>query len=233
MQPASVLTIYPHTYAKLQYASDQFTAVSTGTYTDNGIAIGPSVPEHVRSLPQLATWLNANPGKATFGNPGAGSMPHMVAALAVQHFGIRAAVHAPNRGIAPGIQDLLGGQIAAFSGPIGGFLQHRGKLRVLTISARARSPFLPEVPTLPELGHELIAREWYGFFLPARTPADIVGRIGNSLASALARREVIDAMAQVGMEVESSTPSQFAAQVRQESDEWARLVKAVGFTSIN
>lgn len=233
LQPSSVLTIYPHTYSKLQYSIGQFTAVSTGTYTDHGLAVGPAVPEHVRSLPQLATWLNANPEKATFGNPGAGSMSHMIATLATKHFGIGDPRHAPYRGTAPGVQDLLGGQITAFCGPIGDYLQHRGKLRVLAIAGRARSPFLPEVPTLSELGHDLVAREWYGFFLPARTLTDTVVRVGNSLISVLARKEVVEAMAQVGMEVQSSMPKEFAAQVLREASDWERLVKSVGFTSIN
>lgn len=233
LQPSSVPTIYPHTYSKLQYALDQFAAVSTGTYTDHGLAVGPAVPDHVRSLSQLATWLNANPDKATFGNPGAGSMSHLIAALAARHFGIGDPRHAPYRGTAPGVQDLLGGQITAFCGPIGDYLQHRGRLRVLAIAGRVRSPFMPSVPTLLEQGQDLVAREWFGFFLPSRAAPDTIERAGHSLVSALGRKEVVDAMAQVGMEVHSSSPQQFAAQIRKESADWERLVKSVGFTSIN
>jgi tripartite-type tricarboxylate transporter receptor subunit TctC len=230
LQPSSVLTIYPYTYTKLQYTIDQFAAVSTGTYTDHGIAVGPSVPATVRTMTEFAAWLNANPGKASFGNPGAGSMSHMVAALAAKHFGVLDAQHASYRGTAPGVQDLLGGQIAAFCGPIGDYLQHRGRLRVLAIAGRARSPFLPDTPTLSELGHPLVAREWYGFFLPSKASGEVVERAGRALAAALGEKDVVEAMARVGMEVQSSTPQQFARQVKQEAVDWERLTKAVGFT---
>ncbi|MGJ7542427.1 tripartite tricarboxylate transporter substrate-binding protein [Variovorax sp. LT1R16] len=230
LQPSSVVTIYPFTYPKLQYGAGSFTAVSTGAYTDHGIAVGPAVPAIVRTFAEFAAWLNANPGRGSFGNPGAGSMSHMVAALAAKYLGIADAQHPSYRGTTPGVQDLLGGQIAAFCGPIGDYLQHPGRLRILAIAGQVRSPFLPDTPTLTELGHPLVAREWYGFFLPARAPADLVERVGRVLAQALAERDVADAMAKVGMEVQSSTPAQFTRQVRQESAQWERLTKSLGFT---
>jgi len=233
LQPASLLTVFPYTYAKLPYTLDDFAPVTIGAYTDQGLAVGPMVPANVTTLAQFGAWLRANPSKATFGNPGAGSMSHMIGALAAKHMGVEDARHAPYRGTAPGVQDLLGGQIAAFCGPIGDYLPHResGRIRILAIAARERSLFLPDVPTLRELGQPLVARDWYGFFLPRRTPTEITARWARTLAVALADKDVIAAMAKLGLEVQSSSsPASFAAQVHQEATEWGQLTKTIGFT---
>jgi len=140
--------------------------------------------------------------------------------------------HIPYRGTVPGIQDLLGGQVAAFSGPIGDFLPHvkTGKLRVLATSGPKRSRFLPEVPTYAEQGFKTIEQvEWYGFFLPGKAPADLVQRASAAIRAALAGPDTGDALAQYGLEVVVSAPSELARAVREETSAWAGIVKRVGF----
>ncbi|BEP95458.1 Bug family tripartite tricarboxylate transporter substrate binding protein [Acidovorax sp. A79] len=230
--PSSMLSIYPYTYPKLRYTLDDVAPVSLGAMFDHGLAVGPGVPDSVRTLADFLAWLQANPNNANYGSPGAGSMPHMVGVLLGQFSKIDMR-HIAYRGTVPGMQDLLGGQIPAFWGPIGDYLQHSkgGKLRVLAIAGAKRSPFLPQVPTLTELGYPLKVSEWYGFFLPGKASADTVKRASQALQSALVHPEVVDYGKQYGLEVRSSTAAQLAQMLKADADQWRGLIKQTGFTA--
>lgn len=230
--PSSMLSIYPYTYPKLRYTLDDVAPVSLGAMFDHGLAVGPGVPDSVRTLADFLAWLQANPNNANYGSPGAGSMPHMVGVLLGQFTKIDMR-HIAYRGTVPGMQDLLGGQIPAFWGPIGDYLQHSkgGKLRVLAIAGAKRSPFLPQVPTLTELGYPLKVSEWYGFFLPGKASADTVKRASQALQSALVHPEVVDYGKQYGLEVRSSTAAQLAQMLKADADQWRGLIKQTGFTA--
>lgn len=230
--PSSMLSIYPYTYPKLRYTLDDVAPVSLGAMFDHGLAVGPGVPDSVRTLADFLAWLQANPNNANYGSPGAGSMPHMVGVLLGQFTKIDMR-HIAYRGTVPGMQDLLGGQNPAFWGPIGDYLQHSkgGKLRVLAIAGAKRSPFLPQVPTLTELGYPLKVSEWYGFFLPGKASADTVKRASQALQSALVHPEVVDYGKQYGLEVRSSTAAQLAQMLKADADQWRGLIKQTGFTA--
>jgi tripartite-type tricarboxylate transporter receptor subunit TctC len=139
----------------------------------------------------------------------------------------------PYRGTVPGVQDLVGGQISSFCGPIGDYLPHvkTGKLRVLAVSGKGRSPFLPQVPSLREQGHPITVREWYGFFLPGKASADAVRRASAYLQPALAQADLVEFGKQFGLEVQSSSADALAELLKADADEWRRLIKQVGFTA--
>jgi tripartite-type tricarboxylate transporter receptor subunit TctC len=88
LTPSSMLSIYPYTYPKLQYRLDDVAPVSLGAYIHHGLAIGPAVPPNVRTLKDFLAWTRANPDKANFGSPGAGSMPHMIGVLLAKFSGV-------------------------------------------------------------------------------------------------------------------------------------------------
>lgn len=232
LTPSSMLSIYPYTYPKLQYRLDDVAPVSLAAYIHHGIAIGPAVPASVKTLKDFLAWTKSNPEKANFGSPGAGSMPHMIGSL-LSKFTATELRHIPYRGTVPGVQDLAGGQISAFCGPIGDYLPHvkTGRLRVLAVSGKQRSPFLPEVATLRELGHPLTVREWYGFFLPGKAPADAVRRASAYLQPVLAQPDVLEFGKQFGLEVQSSPAPVLADLLKADAEEWRRLIKQVGFTA--
>eukprot|EP01030_Chromulinospumella_sphaerica_P009375 gene9375-9186_t len=167
--PMSMLGIYPHTYKKLPYDSlVDLTPVSTAVQVDMGFAVGPLVPASVTTVPEFLAWCNANPTQANFGSPAPGSVPHFVGVL-IGRAGKVDLRHIGFRGTQPAIMDLVGGQIAAVSAPVGEFLPHLpgGKLRVLATSGAARNKFVPQVATLAEQGYKsLVYGEWHGFFLP-------------------------------------------------------------------
>jgi len=230
--PSSMLSIYPYTYPKLRYAIGDVAPVSLGAMMDHGLAVGPGTPAAVRTLADFLAWARENPASASYGSPGAGSMPHMVGVLLGQFAKVEMR-HIAYRGTVPGMQDLLGGQIPAFWGPIGDYLQHgkTGKLRVLAIAGNTRSPFLPQVPTLQEQGYPLRVREWYGFFLPGKASPETVQRAADALRPALAHPDVAVYGKEYGLEIQSSTPAELARMLQADADQWRSLIKRTGFTA--
>lgn len=230
--PSSMLSIYPYTYPKLQYKLEDVTPVSVAAYINHGLAVGPAVPESVRSLKEFLAWSKANSDKANYGSPGAGSMPHMIGAMLTRASATDLR-HIPYRGTVPGVQDLLGGQISSFLGPIGDYIPHAktGKLRVLAISGSQRSPFLPETPTLRELGHAITVREWYGLFLPGKANAETVRRLANAVQPVLAQTDVLEFGKPFGLEMQSSSPQQLAELLKADANEWRQLIRDIGFTA--
>lgn len=232
LTPSSMLSIYPYTYPKLQYKLDDVTPASQGAYINHGLAVGPGVPESVKTLKDFLAWAQANEAQANFGSPGAGSMPHLIGILLGKATGVELR-HIAYRGTVPGVQDLLGGQIASFCGPIGDYLPHvkTGKLRVLAISGTTRSVFLPQVPTLRELGHPVSVREWYGFFLPGGARPEVQRRASEHLKAALAQADVMEAGRQFGLEIQSSSPAALGDLLKADADEWRGLIRQIGFTA--
>ena len=232
LTPSSMLTIYPNTYRSLQYKLGDVTPVSLAMYTHHVLSVGPAVPESVKSMMDFFAWTRANPDKAAYGSPGAGSMPHLIGVLVAKASGADLR-HVAYRGSAPGIQDLLGGQIASFLGPVGDVLTHsrNGKVRVLASSGKERDTFLPAVPTMAEQGVPMGLREWYAFFMPAKTNADTVQRAAAALAQAVKEPDVVEFGKQFGLEVQSSTPRALADLLKADAAEWSGLAKQTGFTA--
>jgi tripartite-type tricarboxylate transporter receptor subunit TctC len=232
LTPASMITLYPHIYRSLAYGIDDVTPVCTAGMVSFGLGVGPAVPSAVKNVADYLAWAKANPAQASYGSPGAGSPPHFVAALLGKASGTDLN-HVPYRGSAPGIQDLLGGQVPAFSSPIGDYLPHlkSGKLRLLATSGATRSRFTPDVATYAEQGlRDLTMSEWYGFFLPAKASPDVVTRLAQAIATVVNAPDTVEAFAQFGIEAGANTPAEMAKAVREENAAWAPVVKRVGFT---
>ena len=233
LSPMSMLGIYPHTYKKLPYDPvADLTPVSAAAVFEYGIAVGPMVPAGVRTAPEFIAWCRANPALANFGSPAAGSAPHFIGAL-LGRAGNVDLRHVAFRGTQPAILDMIGGQIAAVCGPTGEFSQHvaAGKCRLLASSGGVRGKFTPTTPTLVEQGFKDMAfTEWFGFFLPARAPQEVVQRLNAGIRAALASQDVIDGLALSYLEVMPTSPAQLAGMLRADTERWGPLVKAVGFT---
>ena len=232
--PGSMITIYPHTYPKLQYKAADVLPISTGIYTAFGLGVGPAVPASVTNVKEFIAWVKANPSMGNYGTPGAGSMPHMVAALLDKAAGTDMK-QVPYRGSGPAIIELLGGQLPVFSSPIGDYLQHlpSGKLRLLAVTGKTRSRFAPNVPTYAEQGFpELTMEEWFGFFMPARTPVAIATRMNDALKALIPAKDVADFAAPIGLvPTASASIDDFAKTVKADSDLWGGYVKRIGFTA--
>lgn len=235
LTPASMITLYPHIYLKLPYKIEDVTPVSTAGMLNFGFGVGPAVPESVKNIKDFLAWAKANPAKANYASPGAGSPPHFIGALLAKESGVELN-HVPYRGSAPGIQDLLGGQVSAMSSPIGDYLPYLkdGKLRLLATSGATRSRFAPNVPTYAEQGFKaLTIGEWYGFFLPAKVSPEVLQRASTAIRSAVATPAVVEAFATLGIEAQATTPAELAQMVKDENAAWGPVVKRVGFTPEN
>ncbi len=234
MTPFSCVSIYPHVYKKLGYDPvADFVPVAIATVMHHGLAVGPVVPASVTDVKGFVAWAKANPDKANYGSPAAGSTPHFLGALLglSQNVDLK---HIPYRGSIPGITDVVGGQLAAMFTPAGDFLtNHRaGKLRLLGTSGKARLPFASDVATFAEQGFgELTTEEWFGFYAPAKTPSAVVAAANAAINAALKDKSLIDGLAVVGLLAQGSTQDEMARSQRTELERWAPLVKRIGFTA--
>ena len=232
--PTSMLTIYPHIYKKLGYdPMTDLSPVTLGCMFEFGLAVGPMVPASVTTVPEFFTWVKANPNGGAFGSPAAGSTPHFVGALLGLQGGVEFK-HVGYRGTQPALMDMMGGNIAAVSGPLGDMLQHinSGKMRVLGTSGAKRSRFMPKVPTFAEQGYkDMVHSEWFAFFLPAKAKPELVERLNANMRQALASPDVVDSLAVFGLEAMSSTPAELTALIKQDLAKWAPIVKQIGFTA--
>ena len=230
--PAAMITLYPHLYTKLPYGIEDVAPVSTVAQVAFAFGVGPAVPESVKNLKDFLAWAKANPAQANYGSPGAGSPPHMEGALLSKDSGVELR-HVPYRGSGPGIQDLLGGQVAAFSSPIGDYLPHlkSGKLRVLATSGATRSRFVPDVATYTEQGFKALEMvEWYGLFLPAKAAPELVQRAAAAVRTAMAAPDMAEGLAAFGLDVAVNSPAELTRAVKTENTAWGPIVKKVGFT---
>ena len=230
----SMLLIYPHIYKTLSYDPfKDFAPVSTASVLSHGLAVGPMVPASVKNVKDFLAWCKANPDRANYGSPAAGSTPHFLGALLSLESGVPMQ-HVAYRGSVPGVTDVIGGQIPAMFTPHGDFLaNHRaGKLRILATSGKQRSVFVPDIPTFAEQGFSgLTVEEWFGFFAPAKTPAAVVNAANTAINNALKDKGVIDSLALQGLSTLGSSPEEMAKDMRRLYEQWGPIVKRIGFTA--
>lgn len=232
LSPPSPFSIYPFTYSKLPYAPSDVTPVCKVCTFPFAFAVGPAVPASVKTLPEFLAWAKANPTKANFGSPASGSTPHLVGSLLGQMSGI-ALTHIGYRGDAPGLQDLMGGQISGYSTTLGSFLPHlqSGRLRLIAITGTARSSFVPDLPTYKEQGYALEMSEWFGLFVPSRSSNGVIQRIADAARIAVTAPDYVRALAEFGMTAHADTPEELAAEMRASTEFWRDSVKRLGFTA--
>jgi tripartite-type tricarboxylate transporter receptor subunit TctC len=234
LTPYSCMSIYPHIYKTLSYDPfKDFVPVSIAAVMTHALTVGPMVPASVRSVREFLAWAKANPDKANYGSPAAGSTPHFLGALLGLNNNVELK-HVPYRGSAPAVADMLGGTLASTSTPTGDALANyrAGKVRILATSGAARTPFTPDVPTYAEQGFpELTTEEWFGFYAPARTPANVVASANAAINQALKDKTVVDSLAIMGLVARGSTPAEMDKSQKDEHTRWGPLVKRIGFTA--
>ena len=232
--PMSMLGIYPHIYKKLAYDPlIDVMPVSLAAVFDFGLAVGPAVPVSVTNVNEFMAWCKANPTLANFGSPAAGSVPHFIGALLGRASGVDFR-HAPYRGSQPALLEMIGGNLTAVSAPVGDIMQHLagGKARLLATSGAKRNKFAPTIATYTEQGLKDFAfSEWFGLYTVAKTPADVVQKMNAACREAIASKEFTEGLATFGLEAQSSTPAELAAMLKADTDRWAPLVKAIGFSA--
>jgi tripartite-type tricarboxylate transporter receptor subunit TctC len=163
-----------------------------------------------------------------YATSGQGSPNHLATELFNTMTGI-SMTHVPYKGAAPGIADLMGGQVQLMFNPMPGLVPHvkSGKLKALGVGSATRSPALPDVPTVAEAGvpgYEYVL--WYGFFAPAKTPAAIVTRLNEHVVSILSQPDTVQRLAAQGADARANTPQEFTRFMREERERLVRVIKA-------
>jgi tripartite-type tricarboxylate transporter receptor subunit TctC len=229
--PTMYLLPMTETQPSFDTAGD-FMPVSLLARFEFGVVASPAVD--VKDFKGLVAWLKANPGKATFGVPANGTIPHFTGSKLEEVLGI-AMTRVPYRGSAPIVNDLIGGHL-----PLGivtvadAIPQHRaGGVRILAVASAERSPFLPEVPTLRENGIELVADGWYGMWLPAGSAPDFAAKLSAAAAAALAKPEVREKLLAIGLIPVGSTPEGVVQELAANTAFWQPIVKAAGYKITN
>ena len=226
---SSQFTLQPHLFPDLGYdPAVDFAAVSQVVKFDLALAISGQVP--VRSVRELVAWLKANPDKAVYGSPGAGTIPHFVGI----EFGRLSGVdlrHAPYRGTPAALPDLLSGRIAVYIASTAELteLHKSGSIRILATTGSSRSAVLPDIPTLKENGIDVDAPAWFAFFAPARTPVEIIERLHKEITTVAHLPEVHAKIMTIGFEPTATTPAELREMQRVELERWGPIVKASGY----
>jgi tripartite-type tricarboxylate transporter receptor subunit TctC len=215
-------------YGKLPYDTvKDFAAVVQVNAQPNLLVVYPSLP--AASVRELIAMARSKPGALTLASPGNGSSAHLSGELLKLMAGVDI-VHVPYRGGGPALNDLIGGRVSlTFSSvSLSMPLVTSGKLRALAITALARSPVLPDLPTVAETIPGYESSTWYGMFLPGGTPAKIVAGLNREILKALQATEVRDRLTLNGAEIVGDTPEQFTAKIKAEITKWGEVVRASG-----
>jgi tripartite-type tricarboxylate transporter receptor subunit TctC len=224
-------SILPNIYGdKLEYDPiKDFTPVARLVHFDLAIAVGPSTP--AKSLSDLVAWLKANPDKATYGTPGAGTTSHFVGVMFAGSINAKL-THVPYKGGTPAINDLVGGHIPMLINSLADMMeQHKaGNLRIVAATGPKRSTLLPDIPTLKESGVDVavdIAIDAYG---SGNIPPAAVKRMNAALIAALGNADVLQRILTYGLLPAPSSPEELARKQVEETKLWAAPIKASGFT---
>jgi tripartite-type tricarboxylate transporter receptor subunit TctC len=218
--------VNPTLFPKLPFDTHaDLTPVTLLAQSPNVLVVHPSVP--AKTVSELIAYAKANPDKLNFASPGDGSGAHLAGELLKLDAGIKA-THVPYKGLAPAVNDLLGGNVQMMFAGISTILQHvkSGKLVALAIAGPGRNPQLPDVPTMAESGLPgFDVTSWYGIVTRTGTPPAIVQKVQRDMAEALQSDDVKTKLAGLGLEPVGNTPEAFGAVIKAESRKWGDIVR--------
>ncbi|TDM06085.1 MAG: ABC transporter substrate-binding protein [Ideonella sp. MAG2] len=231
LMPGGNLTIYPHIYPKLRYRLSDFALLGTATEFEFALAVGPGAP--VKTLAEFIAWAKANPSKAQFGSPGAGTAMHFIG-VQLGHLAKFEFQHIPYRGGAPALSDAMGGSLPALMTTLPNLLSaHKGgKVRILAHSGSTRNAALPDVPTFKEAGFPpLTIAESFVWVAPAKTPMAVQKELATALTTAVSNPKVKAALVAAEYDVLALSQEAIAARLAAETRQWADIVKTTGYKS--
>jgi tripartite-type tricarboxylate transporter receptor subunit TctC len=228
--PVVIPVLAPLVFSKLNYnPATDFAPVGHICNFDFAFTVPVALP--VKNVSEWLAFAKANPGKANFGSPSAGSLPHFFGEMLARESQVEL-VHVPYTGGAPLMTALLGNQVSAgIDVVLEAAESHRGgKVRVLATSGERRSTALPDVPTFKESGYpQIVASGWFAMYAPARTPDATVAAYNRALNKALALPDVRDRFLKLALEPGGGSPADLARLQDSSTARWAPVVKATGF----
>lgn len=222
---SSTHSIGPALNPRMPYdAFKDFAPIAHVANAPSVLVVGAGFPKG-NALDLIRT-LKANPGKYNFGSSGIGTYPHLSAEMFKWRAGGLFVVHIPYRGTGLVVTDLIAGQITFLMDSIVSAQTHikDGRVRALAVTSA-----LPDVPTFTELGVPGLAfSNWFGFFAPAGTPAELVQRLNRELNTLMRAPDVADRLRQLGADPVTGTPEAFAKVIRDEHDSWKAVIQRAG-----
>ena len=224
-----VMVINPALYGKLPYGTlRDFVPVARTAMQPLALLVNPQLPVH--SLKEFLEYTRIRPGQINYGSAGNGGISHLVPEMFKTATGLFM-VHIPYRGSAPAFTDLMAGQVQfmAESVPQAANYHRQGKVRVLAVTSRDRSPALPDIPTVAESGlKDFVVVGFYGFMAPAGTPKAALDVLGQAFKTVLAQPDIRRRMTEQGADPAFLGPEDFKQFLAQELPRWADVVARSG-----
>jgi tripartite-type tricarboxylate transporter receptor subunit TctC len=231
LAPSGALVILPWMFKNPGYdQAKDFAPIARVVTFDFAVTAGPGAPPG--DLKAVLAWMKANPSKANYATPGAGTVPHFTGLLIGQTADVPM-THVPYKGGAQAAQDLLGGQVPLMIDTATETIEHHraGKLRILAVTGEARSRALPDVPTLKETGINMSADAFFGLYGPAGLPADVAARISGAVRDILRAPEMQDRIYALGLVPAYGSGDELAATQAMHYRRWEAPIKASGITA--
>ena len=229
VMPTGNAVVNPHIYPKIPYDTFRdFAPVTLLATVENLLVVHPLVKAN--SVQELIALAKANPGKLTYSSPGVGSQAHVAGEMLSSMAGVRM-LHVAYKGMAPAMNDLLGGQVNFMFLSMTSALKQAqaGKLRALGVASARRSAAAPDLPTVAEQGLPgFEAVSWYALMAPAETPKDVVEKIAAESARALRDPAVRERLLGLGANPVGNTPAELLAMLKREYAFWGDFIRKVG-----
>jgi tripartite-type tricarboxylate transporter receptor subunit TctC len=221
--------VNPSLNAKLPYdAHKDFAPVALIARSFNIVVVNPKSP--IKSIADLIAAAKADPDKLSYGTFGTGTSAHLAGELFKNMAKVNLTT-VPYKGAAPGITDLIGGQIQVMFTTVASAasLIAGGQLRALAVTSAERSPAFPQLPTVAEAGVPgYSAESWYGLFAPARTPADVIDRLNKSAALAVQSEAFKRLAVNEGLVMIAGPPQELERYFRGEEERWRKVIEDAG-----
>jgi tripartite-type tricarboxylate transporter receptor subunit TctC len=229
MPTSSTVAINPAVYEKLPYdPMKDLVAITPVVAAPVILFVNPSLP--AKSVKELIAIARARPGELIFASTGTGSNTHVALELFRDQAGIKV-THVPYKGAGPAVTDVIGGQAQAMFAdlPVLVPFLKSGRLRALAVASDERTPLFADIPSMKELGFPRFnARQWYALFAPAGTPREIVTRLNEAVRQAVASPDLRDRYNELGADVFTLSPEEFAVFLKSEIERWHAIVKKYG-----
>lgn len=225
----SMTEINPSAYSNLRWSMKNFVPIIKGVSAPLVLVTHPSIP--AKTLPELIAYIKKNPGKLGYASFSPGTPSHFLGFQMNERFGLDLA-HIPYKGGGQQTNDLVAGHALLGFTQLGSTVPHvkAGRLNAIAVTSPERSRFLPDVPTLAELGHpDFNTTIWFGMLMRAETPPAMVDAYVKAAKAAHDDAEVKKKLETLGFDVPALTGPGVAADIAAQTERWRRLVKATGF----
>lgn len=232
MQPDAAMVNQPYVdpiNTRFQFG-DLSPIVSVGRH-DHALMLGPMVPNSINSMKTFLAWAKTNPQLASFGTPGANSTQYILMRSAMRDHSFEL-VHVPYKGSAPGMQDLIGGQLASFFSPVGDSLPYRDTLnvRVIGTTGARRSKFTPDVPTFEEQGFKgMELTERMGLWMNRDVPESEKDRLHDVVLTMLKQPSIVEHFEKLGFEPDLISRGELDTVTRNSYADWGERVRNSGY----